>query len=76
MKKLWEFAGSLNWAAEKKYSLCVWVLALLGALAGAGLWLVVSRFTLGTPDWLIVFAGTPVLSAPIAVFLYGCRHPF
>ena len=76
MKKLWKFANGRPWAAEKKYGLCVWALAVLGAVAGALLWLLVSRVALGTPDWLIVFTGTPVLCAPIAVFLYGCRHPF
>lgn len=76
MKKLWNLVDRTSWMAERKYRACVWVLAVVGALLGAVLWLAVSRVALGTPDWLLVFAGTPVLIAPMAVFLYGCRHPF
>ena len=76
MKKLWNLVDRTSWMAERKYQVCVWVLAVVGALLGAVLWLAVSRVALGTLAWLLVFAGTPVLIAPIAVFLYGCRHPF
>lgn len=76
MKKLWNLVDRTSWMTERKYRVCMWVLAVIGALLGAVLWLAVSRVALGTPDWLLVFAGTPVLPAPMAVFLYGCRHPF
>ena len=64
MKKLWNLVDRTSWMAERKYRVCVWVLAVVGALLGAVLWLAVSRVALGTPDWLLVFAGTPALLAP------------
>lgn len=76
MKKLWTVLEEKHWDPEKKYRVCVWMLALLGAAAGGLLWLALSPVALGTPDWFIVFLGMPVLLAPLAVFLYGCRHPF
>lgn len=76
MKKLWMTLEKKNWNAERKYQIYIWILALLGAALGGLAWLALSPFALGTPDWCVVFLGTPVLLAPIAVFLYGCRHPF
>ena len=53
MKKLWNLVDRTSWMAERKYRVCVWVLAVVGALLGAVLWLAVSRVALGTPDWLL-----------------------
>lgn len=76
MKKLWMTLEEKNWNAERKYQVYIRILALLGAALGGLAWLALSPFALGTPDWCVVFLVTPVLLAPIAVFLYGCRHPF
>ena len=76
MKKFWMTLDEKNWNAERKYQVSIWTLALLGAALGGLLWLALSPVVLGTLDWCAVFLGTPVLLAPIAVFLYSCRHPF
>ena len=76
MKKIWMTLDEKNWNAERKYQVCIWTLALLGAALGGLLWLALSHVALGTLDWCVVFLGMPVLLAPIAVFLYSCRHPF
>ena len=38
MKKLWNLVDRTSWMAERKYRVCVWVLAVVGALLGAVLW--------------------------------------
>ena len=61
MKKLWNLVDRTSWMAERKYRVCVWVLAVIGALLGAVLWLAVSRVALGTPDWC---SQEPLCSSP------------
>ena len=73
---LWKNINAQHWAAEKKCAVFVWAVSLLSVLLGLGLWRVVSFFMLGSPDWMAVFAGLPVLGSWVAVFLYTCRHPF
>ena len=67
MKRFWNWIDGMDLAAEKKYTLCLWILGIALALA----WTV--RLSL---DWLPVLTGWPVLLSWVGVFLYGCRHPF
>ena len=74
MKKLWNWIDRKPLPAEKKYTLCLWILGASWALMGLLLWLeLVSRPGV---EWLLILTGYPLLVAPILVFLYGCRHPF
>ena len=38
MKKLWNLVDRTSWMTERKYRVCMWVLAVIGALLGAVLW--------------------------------------
>ena len=73
---LWKNINAQHWAAEKKCAVFVWAVSVLAGLLGLGLWRVVSFFMLGSPEWMAVFGGLPVLGSWVAVFLYTCRHPF
>lgn len=73
---LWKNINGQRWTAGKKCAVFVWAVSVLSGLLGLGLWRVVSFFMLGSPDWMAVFAGLPVLGGWVAVFLYTCRHPF
>ena len=76
MKHLWNWIESKNWNTEKKNTVFTWAVSVLFGLIGVCVWLASVPFGLGNTEWLLVFAGMPVLGAWIAVFLYTCRHPF
>ena len=76
MKRFWNWIDGMDLAAEKKYTLCLWILGIALALAGSTLYLALARTAKLGLDWLPVLAGWPVLLSWVCVFLYGCRHPF
>ena len=76
MKRFWNWIDGMDLAAEKKYTLCLWILGIALALAGSVLYLALAWTARLDLDWLPVLAGWPVLLSWVGVFLYGCRHPF
>ena len=76
MKRFWNWIDGMDLAAEKKYTLCRWILGIALALAGGALDLARAWMAKLGLDWLPVLAGWPVLLSWVGVFLYGCRHPF
>ncbi len=76
MKRLWNWIDSKSWNPERKNAVFTWIVSTLACLAGVVVWLLLSFFGLGSAEWLLVFAGSPVFGAFIAVFLFTCRHPF
>ena len=76
MKRFWNWLDGMDLAAEKKYTLCLWILGIALALAGSALYLALAWTAKLGLDWLPVLAGWPVLLSWVGVFLYGCRHPF
>ena len=76
MKKLWNWIDRKPLPAEKKYTLCLWILGASWALMGLLLWLGLGLVCRPGVEWLLILTGYPVMASLLAVFLYGCRHPF
>lgn len=76
MDTLWKNINGQHWTAGKKCAVFVWTVSVLSGLVGLAGWRVVSFFALGSPEWMVVFGGLPVLGSWVGVFLYTCRHPF
>ena len=76
MKNLWNYIDAKTLSADEKYTLCLRILVPLCAAAGLLVWAGAAMLGLRGWDWPLIFAGYPVLVCPVAVFLYGCRHPF
>ena len=43
---------------------------------GLLLWLGLELVSRPGVEWLLILTGYPVMASLLAVFLYGCRHPF
>ena len=76
MDTLWKNINAQHWTVGKKCAVFVWTVSVLSGLVGLAGWRVVSFFALGSPEWMVVFGGLPVLGSWVGVFLYTCRHPF
>ena len=76
MKSLWNYLAALPVPAEEKYRRALWLLVPLAALAGLHVWALAAVLGLRGWQWPVIFAGYPALVCPVAVFFYGCRHPF
>ena len=76
MNSLWSSLAALPVPAEEKYRRALWLLVPLAALAGLLVWALAAVLGLRGWQWPVIFAGYPALVCPVAVFLYGCRHPF
>ena len=76
MKNLWNYFAALPVSAEEKYRRALWLLVPLAALVGLLVWALAAALGLRGWQWPVIFAGYPALFCPVAVFLYGCRHPF
>ena len=76
MKKLWNWIDRKPLPAEKKYTRCLWILGASWALMGLLLWLGLELVSRPGVEWLLILTGYPVMASLLAVFLYGCRHPF
>ena len=76
MKKLWNRIDREPLPTEEKYTLCLRILGAFWALMGFLLWLVLELVCRPGLTWLVILTGYPVMASLLAVFLYGCRHPF
>lgn len=76
MKYIWNWIDEKHLSAEKKYNLCLWIASILLAAAGCALYALLNPALHLAGEWLVILAGWPVLISWVAVFLYGCRHPF
>lgn len=76
MNALWTYVDSKDWSGNKKSAVVLSILGIIFALTGFIVWLVISPWTLSTPDWMICFIGYPVYFSWIIAFLYSCRHEF
>ena len=76
MKKLWNRIDREPLPTEEKYTLCLRILGAFWALMGFLLWLGLELVSRPGVEWLLILTGYPVMASLLAVFLYGCRHPF
>ena len=76
MKYIWSWVDRKHLPVEKKYNLCLWITSILLAAAGCALYALLNLTLHLAGQWLVILAGWPVLISWVAVFLYGCRHPF
>ena len=76
MKRFWNWIDGFGIPVEKKYTVCLWLLGLMLALAGSVMYLLLALTVKLGLEWLLICTGWPVLLSWVGVFLYGCRHPF
>lgn len=76
MRRLWNWIDETGLPTEKKYTLCLWIVGIVLALAGCAAYLALALTARLGLEWLLILTGWPVLLSWVGVFLYGCRHPF
>lgn len=77
MRLLWTRIGGLKISTASKNRLFLGLVILLGALAGALVWLILGRLWLPGTEWLLCFAGIPaILWGFMGGMIYLFNHDF
>ncbi|MDD6038999.1 MAG: hypothetical protein PUD20_09440 [bacterium] len=75
MRKLWEKIESKGFSKEDTRRLFLLLNSMKFSLCGFAVWLLVSRFALGTIEWAICFIGySGFFIGYLGGFLYLCKE--
>jgi len=76
MKILWNSIDRLDRSIRFKYTIALTVYGIISCLLGLTLWMSIRSQSLHTWDWMVCFAGYPILFSTFFVFYHGSRYEF